>query len=234
MRIILLILLPLLILFVLALAIILIPLPHPFPETKSPERNRVAAVAIGVLGAAYLVGLTVYVVSWFLQVGQALDSTLVPLGLTSESYMGFGRQYHGEIEGRQVDITYQSAQTIKPAMLNIYVSASTETRAALGPGKPLLDCRDCPEVKIETPQLSQLHVVAQDETWMRRLLADPANAVTANRLLGDQGTLGLRELYLQPDRIWLRAHPRQSTENQFRQWLADLLTLAEAVEANSP
>lgn len=234
MRIILLILLPPIILFVFALAMILAPLPHPFPEAKSLERNRMAAITTGVLGAAYLVGLTIYAVSWFLQAGQALDSTLVPLGLTSEGYMGFGRQYHGEIKGRRVDVTYQPAQMIKPALLNIYVSVSARTQAALGPGKPLLDCRGCPEVAIETPELSQLHVVAQDEAWMRRLLANPANAAAASRLLGNQEALGLRELYIQPDRIWLRAHPKQVTGNQFQHWLDDLLTLAETVEANSP
>jgi hypothetical protein len=233
-RIILLILLPPIILFVFALAMIVTPLPHPFPEAQSPERNRMAAITTGVLGAAYLVGLTVYAVSWFLQAGQALDSSLVPLGLTSEGYMGFGRQYRGEIKGRQVDVTYQPAQMIKPALLNIYVSTNAGTQAALGPGKPLLDCRDCPKVAVETPGLSQLHVAAQDEAWMRGLLADPANAAAASRLLGNQETLGLRELYIQPDRIWLRAHPKQVTEDQFQHWLDDLLTLAEAVEANTP
>lgn len=234
MRIILLILLPPIIIFVLALTMILAPLPHPFPEAQSPERNRMAAITTGILGAAYLVGLTVYVVSWFLQVGQALDSTLVPLGLTSEGYMGFGRQYHGEIKGRQVDVTYQPAQVIKPSLLNVYVSASAGTQAALGPGKPLLDCRDCPEVDVEALGLGQLHVAAQDEAWTRRLLADPANAVAVNRLLGDQEMLGLRELYIQPNRIWLRAHPKQITEDHIQHWLDDLLILAEAVEANTP
>jgi hypothetical protein len=233
-RIVLLILLPPLILFTLALAMILAPLPHPFPEAKSPERSRVAAITTGILGAVYLVGLAVYVVSWFLQAGQALDPVLVPLGLTSEGYVGFGRQYHGEIEGRQVDVTYQPAQMLRPALLDVYVSASVGTKAALGSGKPLLDCHDCPAIDSKPPELGRLYVVAQDEAWMRRLLADPTNVAAASRLLGDQDTLGLRELYFQPTRLWLRAHPRQATEIQLRQWLDDLLTLAEAVETDTP
>jgi hypothetical protein len=213
---------------------ILAPLPHPFPEAKSLERNRVAAITTGILGVAYLVALTVYAVSWFLQAGQALDATLVPLGLTSTSYMGFGRQYHGEIADRQVDVTYQPARMLKPALLNATIGANVGTRAALVPGKPLLDCHDCPAVDINAPELGQLHIVAQDEAWMRRLLDDPANLATTRRLLDDQKTLGLRELYLQPDRVWLRAHTNQITENKFRHWLDDLLSLAEAVEANAP
>jgi hypothetical protein len=233
-RIILLILLPPIIIFVLALTMILAPLPHPLPEAKSPERNRVSAIITGVLGAAYLVGLTIYAVSWFMQAGQALDPALVPLGLTPEGYMGFGRQYHGEIKGRQVEVTYQPAQMLKPALLNVYINASVGTQAALGPGKPLLDCGDCPAVDVEAPELDQLHIVAQDEAWMRRLLADPANAAAVSRMLGDQETLGLRELYLQPNRIWLRAHPKQIKENHIQRWLDDLLILAEAIEANTP
>ena len=234
MRIILLVLLPPIIIFVLALTMILAPLPHPFPEAKSPERNRISAITTGILGAAYLVGLAFYVVSWFMQASQALDPALVPLGLTSEGYMGFGRQYRGEIKGRQVEVTYQPAQMLKPSLLNVYVGASGGTQAALGPGKPLLDCRDCPAVDVKASELGQLHIVAQDEAWMRRLLADPANVAAVRQLLGDQETLGLRELYLQPDRIWLHAYPKQITENHIQRWLDDLLILAEAVEADTP
>jgi hypothetical protein len=233
-RFVLLILIPPLILFVLALALVLAPLPHPFPEAKGPERTRVTAITTGILGMLYLVVLTVYAVSWFLQAGQALDPALEPLGLTAEGYMGFGRQYHGELDGRQVEITYQPPQTIRPALLNITVSANVGTRAAMAPKRPLLDCADCPPVNVEVTELSQFLVVAEDETWMQRLLAEPANAAALGRLLGDQETLGTREIYFQPECAWLRAHPQQLSEAQLRQWLDDLLALAEAAEINAP
>lgn len=234
MRFVMLILIPPVILFVLALAMILTPLPHPFPETKSPERTRVAAITTGVLGALYLVGLTVYIVSWFLQVGQALDPTLTSLGLTAEGHMGFGRRYHGEINRRQVEITYQPPQTIRPALLNITVDADVGTRAAMVPQRPLLDCADCPAVDGEGTALSQFLVVAEDETWMKHLLAEPANAAVLARLLSDQEALGTSELYFQPERVWLRAHPQQLTGTQLRQWLDDLLAIAETAETNTP
>jgi hypothetical protein len=233
-RLISLILLPPVILFVLALAMMLVPLPHPFPEAKSPERNRVAAVTTGVLGMFYLVGLTAYAVSWFLQAGQILDPAIAPLGLTVESYAGFGRRYHGELDGRHVEITYQPPQMIRRALLNVTVGTSVGTRAALAPQRPLLDCADCPAVDVEAAGLSELLIVAEDGAWMRHLLAQPASAATLSRLLGDQATLGTRDLYFQPGRVWLRAHPRQLTEPRFRRWLDDLLAIAEAAEANSP
>jgi hypothetical protein len=229
-----LILIPPILLFILALALILMPLPHPFPEAKSPERTRVAAITTGILGMLYLVGLTVYAVSWFLQVSQTLDPALEPLGLTAEGAMGFGRRYHGELDGRQVEIAYQPPQTIRAALLNITVDAEIGTRAAMAPKRPLLDCADCPAVDAGTPDLSQFLVVAEDPAWMKHLLAEPANAAALSRLLVDQETPGTRELYFQPECIWLRAHPRQLTEDRLRQWLDDLLILAEAAEANIP
>lgn len=234
MRFVMLILIPPLILFILALAVILTPLPHPFPEAKSPERTRVAAIATGVLGALYLVGLTVYTVSSFLQAGQVLDPTLDSLGLTAEGYMGFGRRYHGELDGRQVEITYQPPQAIRSALLNITVDANVGTRAAMVPQRPLLDCADCPVVDVEMAELEHLLIVAEDEAWLEHSLAEPANAAALLRLLGDLETPGTRELYFQPERVWLRAHPQQLTETQLRQWLDDLLAIAGTTETNTP
>jgi hypothetical protein len=84
---------------------------------------------------------------------------------------------------------------------------------------------------VEGTSLDHLHIYAQDVTWARRLLADPANQATLRRLMDDQGTFGLREIYLQPSRAWLRAHPpSQVTAAHIRQWFDDLLTLAQAAE----
>jgi hypothetical protein len=233
MRITLLILVPPIILFILALAMILVPLPRPFPEAKSSTRNLVAAITTGILGITYLVGLTVYAISLFLQGGR-LDPAFNSLGLVTESYMGFGRRYYGELDGRQVEITYQPPQTIRDPLLNIAVSADIGTRAAIAPKRPLLDCADCPTVNVGTPEFGQRLVVAEDEAWIQRLLAEPASAAALSRLLSNQETLGTRELYFQPERIWLRAHPQQLTQPQLHQWLDDLLALAGAAEANAP
>lgn len=229
MRFVLLILIPPIILFVLALAMILMPLPRPFPEAKSSARNLVAAITTGVLGMLYLIGLTIYTITLFLQGGR-LDAALTPLGLVTGSYMGFGRQYYGEIDGRRIEITYQPPQAIRSALLNITVDADIGTRAAVVTKRPLLDCADCPAVDVGMSELDQFLIVAEDETWMQHLLAKPMNAATLSHLLDNQETSGTRELYFQPGRVWLRAHPQQLTEAQLHQWLDDLLALAKATE----
>jgi hypothetical protein len=213
-----------------ALFTLWIPLPHPFPAALSSERNLLSAIATGILGLGYLIGLAVYVLSSFLQAGCILDPVLVPSGLISESYMVFGRQYRGAIEGRQVEISFLPPQGIRPALLNVYVSADLGARMAIGRQKPLLDCADCPHVEIEGTVLGQVEVYAQEEECARSLLGDATSVAALNRLMLDQETLGFHEIYWQPDRIWFRAHPRWGMEDQFQQWLEILLELAGASE----
>lgn len=59
-----------------------------------------AALVTGTLGASYILGMAVYVVSAFLQTGRFLDQSCVSMGLISKSYLLFGRQCHGELAGR--------------------------------------------------------------------------------------------------------------------------------------
>ena len=217
-------------LFLCALTMIRLPLPQPFPPALSRGRNLMAAIVTGVLGLGYILGLALYVVSGFLRAGRVLDPVLISMGLSSQNYLLFGRQYHGEIEGRKVDIFFVPSQLIWPTQLNIYVEADLGTRVAIGQQRPLLDCRDCVQLDVGEAGLSGLHVVAQEEERADRLLSNSAAREALTRLLDEQEVYGLREVYLQPERIWLRAHPRGMGEGQFRQWVDDLLALAGAAE----
>ena len=67
--------------------------------------------------------------------------------------------------------------------------------------------------------------------WASRLLADRTIQTTLRRLMSDPSALGSRDIYIQPGRIWLYAHPTsQATGEQIGQWFDDLLALAEAAE----
>jgi hypothetical protein len=138
-RIILLILIPPLILFACVLVALWVPLPRPFPPPLGQTRNLVAAIAVGVLGIGYLVGLAVYAILSFLQAGRALDPILAPMGFTSQSHGVFGRAYHGSVEGRGVDIDYMPARVPGLAVLNIHVSADLGTRMAIVERPPSSD-----------------------------------------------------------------------------------------------
>lgn len=217
-------------LFLCALAMLWLPLPPPFPPALSSERTLLAAIVTGVLGAGCVAGLGIYAVSAFLRAGRVLDSVLTPMGMTSERYLLFGRQYRGEVQGRQVEIQFLPARALWPTQLNVYVKAGIGTRMAIGRQRPLLDCRHCARLEMGWAELSGLHVYAEDEGKARRLLDDTASREALARLLDDQERHGLREVYLQPGRVWLRAHPCRMSEGRLRQWLDDLLALAETGE----
>ena len=231
MRILLLLLVPPLLIFGCALIVIWVPLPRPLPPALSSARNLMAAITTGILGIAYIIGLFVYLVSAVSTAGRVVDPVLVSHGLSSQRYMLFGRQAHGLVDGRQVDVQFMPSQGIRPALLQVYVAADVDARVAIGTQRPLLDCRDCARIEITRPELRHLEVYAQDAAWTRMWLDRPANSAALGRLLGDPQGLGLREFYVQPDRIWLRAHPSaRVTALQVRQWFDDLLALAAGVE----
>jgi hypothetical protein len=190
----------------------------------------VAAIATGLLGFGYVVGVGVYGVARFLAAGRVLDPILTQTGLSAQSYMLFGRRYRGEIEGRAVAVTFMPAQVIRPAQLNVTISGDLGTRIALGQARPLLDCRDCARLDVAGTAWEGLHVTARDEARARRLLDDAIAREIASRTLEGRDGRGLREIYLQPDQVWLHARPYAMTAAQFESWLRDMLVLAEVSE----
>jgi hypothetical protein len=210
-----------------ALLMMGMPLPRPFPPAMSRGRNLLAAVATGMMGLGYLAGLAVYAVAHFVRAGRVLDPVLVAAGLEPQGYLLVGRQYRGVIEGREVNVTFIPAQVIQSAQLTVTVSADLATRIAIARERPVLECRGCAPLEITDPSWEGLQIVAQDEAAARRLLSDPTGRAVVRRLFGGWG---LRELYLQPERVGLRARPRALTAAQFDQVFEDMLALAAAGE----
>jgi len=231
MKTLLLILIPPILLLGLALLLMWLPLPAPFPAPLSQGRNLLTAALTGLLGLGYLAGIGVYLFSSFRQASAILDTALTSRGLAGQNHQGFGRQYHGFIDGRQVEVIYVPAQGLQRALLNVSVSAEIETRAGIGERRPVMDCGDCARVVVEGIELAGLEVYGEDEPWVRRLLAVPANRICVGRVLAGQRRDGLRELYLQRGRLWLRARPpARAAEEHILLWLDDLLALAAAAE----
>ncbi len=188
----------------LALALLWLPLPAPFPAPGSHARNLPAAIITGSVGLVGLSGWLLYAISLFAQAGRVLDPALGPAGLTSQSYMLFGRAYHGTLRGRTVEVYYQPSRGPWPALLDVHVSANLPARAAIGLSRPWLDCRDCPRVELQEQGLDQLEVYTQDAVWVKRLAAAPQGRAALERLMFDQAISGFRELAAQS---YLAARP---------------------------
>jgi len=225
----LLLLVPPVLLLLCGLVLIWVPLPPPFPPAATGARNQMAAVATGILGLTYLVGLTVYLVSLAQGAARTLDTLLLPAGLSSKRHLVVGRRYRGMIQGRGVGVTFLPGYGITPALLNVTFDADLDTRMAVGKRRPRLDCTDCTRVDVDGPGLGELCIVAEDVGAAHRLLRNPeASAALVNLLTG--GDSGVREVYVQPQQVWLRARPRGVTVGAVAQSLDELETLADVAE----
>lgn len=230
MRIILLILVPPILLFLFALLTMLLPLPQPFPPAQSGARTRIAAILTGVLGLGYLVYLAVYVVGMFRRAGRNLDPLLTAAGLAPSDYMAFGRQYCGSIDGREVEVVYIPSRWMSPAQVDIRVRAKLRTGVAIGRDRPLLDCDGRVRLSLDEPELRHLQIYAEEEASARAILGDPAASAALRSLMDDPVVLRNGQVYLQPERVWLRVRPYRLSEEQVRHWLDDSLALARAGE----
>jgi hypothetical protein len=196
------ILLALLALPLLLLACALVAYRVPMPASLSGSRDLVAAVAAGIAGIGYLLGLGAYLLGSLRRSARALDPILEPLGLIGGPYAGFGRRYTGVLEGQEVEVRYLPAHRLQPARLDLAVEAEIGVRMAVGRQRPLLDCRDCPRLALgdEFPY----RVYARDEHAARRLLSGTAPRRALDRLMDVPGA---PTLYIQPGQAWLRARP---------------------------
>jgi hypothetical protein len=219
------ILIALLALPVLLLLCILTVYRMPLPAALDGSRDLTAAVVAGFLGLGYLAGLLVFVLASLRRAGRALDPALFPLGFVPESTFSLQRGYAGQLDGRTVEIRYHPAYALQPATLDLTVRAQPGQRLAASTGlqRPLLDCRDCP--RVEVSGLPGIQLYAADEAHARAWLAHPA--VQPALLCALDGP-GVRELYLQADRVWLRAHLRMPGD-EIAAWMKDALPALAAL-----
>lgn len=162
-----------------------------------------------------------------------LDEAFTPLGLAGKMYLTNGRQYHGQVSGRQVD-----AYIYRGPTLDVYVGTPVKTRASIGAkdrvGQAIAGWFKRQPFSINDPELDHLSLYALDEIWVRDLLSEPAAKAALLRLTTEATGLELRQLHLQPEAFLLRlyhTHTKLITADNLRQWLADLQTLARAAES---
>jgi hypothetical protein len=183
-------------------------------------------------------GGTFGILAWVLRQRQRrLDAAFTPLGLEGERYMLTGRQYHGTVEGRKVDVRFY-----RGPMLELHLSTRLRTRfgvAEVGSTTPALARLFGREpLDLDDPALSGLRVYALDEEWARSLLADPEARPLVQRLLraGESWAL-VQQVVLGPGALCLRLYHNKRlfryeiTAQEARQWLDDLLTLTRIAEA---
>jgi hypothetical protein len=177
-------------------------------------------------------GIAVWAVWTIRKRASKLDEIFLPLGLSGRGYLTNGRQYHGLVRGRQVDVYFYRG----PA-LDIYVAAPLRTRVGIGLKSSLsrMAAGLTRRTPLETgdPALAELAIYPSDPQWCAALLSDMQVKRILPRLMADQCSFELRNLILQPEAVQLNMHHimvRQITPEAVQRWLNDLLELAQIAE----
>jgi hypothetical protein len=214
-----------------------------------PQLDRIAAsgnsnttiyimLGIGLVTVAGLIAVPMLVLfATTLVRARALDAIFIPLGLTGSSYMLYGRQYQGQIGGRDMNIYIYRGPTVE-----IRLKAATQTRLQVMPKDSLpasvSHIFEKNPLVTGNPALESYAIYPIDSAWTLGLLAEQ-QAVTAIHTLM---TLGadwaiFRHVEIQPGEVLLYLNrTRKMFANSIdlsaiQTWLDALKMLAQAVES---
>lgn len=190
------------------------------------------------LSGTFVVGLIIWVLVNNRKIYAQFDQAFTPLGLTRSRYLIRGLRYRGAYRGRAVNVYYiiSGGRYLRSARLEIYLSGAFHTRLGIGTQSALsgfgLALTGQTPLEMPDPAYAGLLINPLDETWSRQLLEDVTARDIVARLVG-QDTPGVRALHFSPANIRLYVgHFDLSilTPEAVRQWLEDLLALAEIGE----
>jgi len=181
---------------------------------------------------AFILILVLGVIAWGLwsvrQRAGKLDSVFTPLGLTGKMYLQNGRQYHGTVRGRQVDVYLYRGPT-----LQIYLAAPLGTRVGISRKgiiqKIAADKLEKEILNLGDPGFDHLGIYPLDHRWTRELLTDPRASEIILRLTDEQSAVEIRTLMIQPNALLLQLGHTQIkniTPENVRSWMDDLWELA--------
>jgi hypothetical protein len=204
------------------------------PLPSELEDYRPILWALGFVAFLGLFTVGAVGVFWWInrQRANQFDAAFTPLGLSGSGYLTNGRQYHGLVGGRQVDVYFY-----RGPVLDIYVAAPLRTRMGIGGrsgiGSLASMALNRPTLQTGDPDLDSLSIYPIDEYWARELLGNPRAKTIILRLMVSQTSFEIRNLLLQPESIQLklhRTHPGLVTPDNVRSWLNNLIELARIAE----
>jgi hypothetical protein len=162
-----------------------------------------------------------------------LDAAFNPLGLTGKAYLWNGRQYHGTLNGRQVDAYFYRGPS-----LAIYIASPLNTRLGIRLKGRLSQMASSmynrPELVTTDPELAHLGIFPLDERWGRELLENSQAKADILRLTTTEERFEFRNLLFQPEAIQLQIHRFKLstiTAENLRIWVYDLLDLVGMAES---
>jgi hypothetical protein len=159
----------------------------------------------GLLVLLMLAGAILWSVYESNQRSARLDAAFTPLGLTGKALMFVGRQYHGILEGRQVDVYFYRGPS-----LDIYIASPLNVRLGIGikgqyshtqSGVP-----NFPELIIDEPELANLGIYPLDHRWATDLLENFSARADIISLTTKESKSESRTLIFQPEALQLQLY----------------------------
>lgn len=167
---------------------------------------------------------------------QHLDAVFKLWGLKGESYYQFGRQYHGEIKGRHVDIYFQRGPT-----LEIQMATPLDARALIvfksEIGKLSANLESFETVVLNNPSFHNLAFYAQDQYWLESILDEEVARQAMRQLMSVSHAYQLRQILIQPEKIKLtirRLPIDEINTDNISAWIDDLFIILRSAETAPP
>jgi len=214
------------------------------PESLIPAQTKpwLYIGSFACLMSLLMVGIVVWVLTSNKRIYAQFDESFLQLGLTRSRYLIRGFQYRGTYRGRELNVYYRYAggRYLRTPNLDFSLAGAFRTRFGLGTesalgrmGAALLKQQ---HLDPGDPVYAELLIYAEDETWSRRLLADPQARAILVRLAGKDNP-GVRAVNVGPESVrFLLRHFTFDvvTPEAVRQWADDLWNLARLAEDLPP
>ena len=215
------------------LAFIMLPLYLANRPGVSQSQSLVIMVAGGALFLlAIFGGVGGYALITLRRRAAWLDEAFNYFGLEGGRYNITGRQFHGRVRGREMDVLFQRGPN-----LMIYLSTSLMTRLTINDPQSVIQklAGAFNQEPIEFPQ-DQLIAYAQEPVWAKAFLAEPAVRELCKDLIFDEHPFLIRSIEIQPGTVLLRLYRSKQlmdfrfTPEQARRWVQILAEIAELAE----
>ncbi|MEK9162522.1 MAG: hypothetical protein AAB261_04420 [Chloroflexota bacterium] len=187
-----------------------------------------SAFVLILLGGSLGVGLF-----FLMRRASQLDEAFKPLGLEGKMYLTNGRQYHGTVQGRRVDIYFYRGPT-----LEIFVEATIKSRIGIGVkssvGAAVAGMINRQPLELGDADYAPFSIYANDSQWARDIFADPTFKQAAIRLATNKTSYGLYNLIIAPGGVQIQRRyisTNAITPESVREWINDLIAVARIVEA---
>jgi len=129
-----------------------------------------------------------------------LDQVFCPLGLSGSLYQMYFRQYHGQVQDREVAVYFYRGPT-----LEIEVQTALQTRLAVtrrdGDASFFSRLLGREPLQIADERLQELMAFALDEEWARNALTNASVSELLGQLIRDDDDFIRRHVVLQPGRL---------------------------------